>query len=190
MIQVITRIAAAAFGSGGDGREALIAMWWSPCVPLTLFLVASTAMLFALEREERTSDWRLNLSAPPWPILIAKYGFTLVATISLAITLWLTAAVLSVGSRFEYGWLVDGPDSIGVVVLKLLATGSLFVTGFLLWGTLGSLTSRRVIVAVTAAVGWSNLILLVPLGLVHYFWWFRYGPLSFESVWKSGSKRG
>ncbi len=176
LIQVIIRIAAAALGSGTDGREALIAMWWIPCVPITLFLVASTAMLFALEREERTSDWLLNLSVPPWPILIAKYGFTLVATLGMAFVLWLAAAVLSVGSRFEYGWLANGGDSNGLFVLKVLATGSLFTAGFLLWGTLGSLTSRRVIVAVAAAAGWWLLIVLVPLATLHYWYWFRYGP--------------
>ena len=176
LLQVIARIAASVFQFNSDGRDAMIAVWAIPLYLVGFFLIGSTAMLFALEREERTSDWLLNLSAPPLPILVAKYGFALVAAISLSLVLWMSAAVLSVGLRFEYGWLVVSGASFETAFLEWLAVCVMVVAGILLWGGLGSLTSRRVIVAVPTGGAWWLLIVVVPLAAVHYWYWYRYGP--------------
>ena len=181
-LQLIVRIVAAVFASDVMARDALLVLWAIPFYPTAFFLIGSTAMLFALEREERTSDWLLNLSAPPWATLLAKYGFTVTSTTCLALALWLWAAVLSVGSGLDFGSFTFGSftsrhASFGWALMAMLGFVSLFGAGFLLWGTLGSLTSRRVVTAVPTGLGWWIAIYLVPMVTVIYLSWLRYGRM-------------
>ena len=157
--------------------QALLFLYIIPLYLVPFFLIASTAMLFALEREERTSDWLLNLSAPPWPTLLAKSGSAIAGAVSLLLVMWLWAAVLSVGSGFEFKNSVNTGTSLVGAALELIGVLSLVGTGILLWGTLGSLTSRRVVTAVPAALVWWMAIYLVPMVTVIYLSWLRYGRM-------------
>ncbi len=159
---------------------AILFLYIIPLYLVPFFLIASTAMLFALEREERTSDWLLNLSAPPWPTLLAKSGCAIAGAVSLLLVMWLWAAVLSVGSGFEFQGLVHTGPSLVWITLGMLGTFSLVGAGFLLWGTLGSLTSRRVVTAVPAAIVWWLAIYAVPITTYLHLYWLRYGRHAFN----------
>ncbi len=184
-LQLVARIVAAVFAPDVMARDALLVLWGIPFYPTAFFLIGSTAMLFALEREERTSDWLLNLSAPPWPTLLAKYGFTVTATTGLALSLWLWAAVLSVGLGLDFGSFKPNHVSLGWALMAMLGFVPLFGAGFLLWGTLGSLTSRRVVAAVPMGIGWWIAIYLLPWVAVIYWRWSRYGVhvTGFQARW-------
>ncbi len=190
-LQMIARIvAAAAPFLSGEQRDAMVAVWAIPLYLAAIFLVGSTAMLFALEREERTSDWLLSLSAPPWSTLLAKYGFAIVAAVSLPLVMWPWAAVLSVGSGFEFRSFVPENVSLGGAVVAMLCLVLVAGAGILLWGVLGSLTSQRVVAAVPMGILWVNAIILVPLASVHYWFWFRYGPLNVGGGWREQIDHG
>lgn len=64
-------------------RELRMAGVWAIAViaPL-MFMVGSTAVLFAGEREERTCDWLLNMAVPARWTLLSKWGFLLTATLA------------------------------------------------------------------------------------------------------------
>ena len=157
-------------------HQAIFVLYLIPLYLPPFFLAASTAMLFALEREERTSDWLLNLSAPPWPTLLAKSGGAIAGAVSLLLVMWLWAALLSVGSGFEFKSVVNTRTSLVWAASETLGVFSLVGAGFLLWGTLGSLTSRRVVTAVPAALVWWMVLFLVPLISTNYlcWWWTRF----------------
>ena len=184
-LQMIARIVAAVSPFlSGEQRDAMVALWAIPLYLAAFFLIGSTAMLFALEREERTSGWLLSLSASPWSTLLAKYGFAIVAAVSLPLVMWPWAAVLSVGSGFEFRSFVPESVSLGWAVVRMLSVVSVLGAGILLWGALGSLTSQRVVAAVPMGILWANAIILVPLASVHYWFWFRYGPLNSGGGWR------
>eukprot|EP00456_Euglypha_rotunda_P077360 TRINITY_DN729_c1_g1_i5.p1 TRINITY_DN729_c1_g1~~TRINITY_DN729_c1_g1_i5.p1 ORF type:complete len:989 (-),score=157.06 TRINITY_DN729_c1_g1_i5:1559-4525(-) len=125
-----------------------------------LFVIGSTAILFAGEREERTVDWLMNLAAPPQWTLLAKWMFVLLATVSLATTLAISALLLVWSGPFAVdsaqGAYQRSADD-GVVFRMMFV----FV-GIFLWGALGSLVSRRVVTAVAAAGIWWVVTFLVP----------------------------
>jgi ABC-type transport system involved in multi-copper enzyme maturation permease subunit len=184
-MQLIVRIAISLspiseINAGTFAPQAITALYIIPCYLVPFFLIASTSMLFALEREERTSDWLLNLAAPPWQTLLAKYGSAIAEAVSLLVVMWLWAAVLSVGSGFEFRPLVPTHTSLVWAAVQTLSALLLFGAGFLLWGTLGSLTSRRVVTAVPSAIVWWLVIYLVPMVTAMYLYWFRYGRISLE----------
>ncbi|MBC8115351.1 MAG: hypothetical protein H7062_13290 [Candidatus Saccharimonas sp.] len=175
-LQLIIRIAAAvASATSPEQSGAMVAIWAVPLYLAGLFLIGSTAMLFALEREERTSDWLRNLSAPPVPILLAKYGFAAAATTCLTLAMGLWAAVLSIGVRIEIGWLLREIPWFGWMVVGMLCMILMMGAGILLFGSLGSLTSQRVVTAVPAGLCWWLVIIIVPLACLSYWSWFQYG---------------
>jgi hypothetical protein len=158
-------------------------LWQVPLFLSAFYLIGSSAMLFALEREERTCDWLLNLSAPPIPILVAKFTFTIVSSLCLLVTLCLSAMVFSFGSGDQLNWFfrerVEGQLFVAYWLLSFGLVGS----GLLIWSTLGSLTSRRVVTAVPAGLAWWLVIGLGPLAIVHYVDWLLYGQRSMGRGW-------
>jgi hypothetical protein len=113
-----------------------------------LFVIGSTAILFAGEREERTVDWLLNLAAPPQWTLLAKWSFLVVATLALAATLSVSALLLvwtGPGMTKLDRWQ-DQQYQDEMVVFRWM----MVFVGVFLWGGLGSLVSRRVMTAVPA----------------------------------------
>src|SRR5882757_7925359 len=57
----------------GEAAPRVGLVWITVGVLPFLFVIGSTAILFAGEREERTVDWLLNLAAPPQWTLLAKW---------------------------------------------------------------------------------------------------------------------
>jgi|GEM_PF-2553641 len=166
-----------------QSSQAILFLYIIPLYLVPFFLIASTAMLFALEREERTSDWLLNLAAPPWPTLLAKSGCAIAGAVSLLLVMWLWAALLSVGSGFELKSSMNTGASLVWAAVGMLGVLSLVGAGFLLWGTLGSLTSRRVVTAVPTALVWWMAIYLVPMVTVIYLSWLRYGRMPHVEIY-------
>ena len=78
MIQLAFRVLqsrVASSASSASSNELIGVVWGVSLFMPLFFLVGSSAMLFALEREERTSDWLVGLATPP--------GWTLLAMCSL-----------------------------------------------------------------------------------------------------------
>lgn len=133
-----------------DAADRYQAIWVMAALMPHLFAVGSTAILFAGEREERTSDWLLQMSAPPIWILFAKWGFALLATAALAGALALSAMALDRKP--------PSADSLTSAVTWLWVTA-----GILLWGGLGSLLCRRVVTSVPVMGFWWVMTMLVPV---------------------------
>ena len=162
-LQLIVRVVMGALGRDMPAHELIEVVWSIPLCLSVFYMIGSSAMLFALEREERTSDWLVGLAAPPSWTLLAKYGFAIVSTLSLCTVMWLWALVLTVGHPVPLYELGPAYQSAGTkLVLMGVFFGMVFL-GFLAWGARGSLTSRRVIEAVPVALVWWIMIVCVPM---------------------------
>lgn len=151
--------------------ELVKVLWAAPLVIALFYLPGSAAMLFALEREERTSDWLLSLAPPSWWTLLAKYGYVAVSTLALVLSAWLWAVLLTLWLPHpSFDELFPTANlSEASVVWRLMAFGvtwGLTALGILAWGALGSLTSRRVVVAVPVGLVWWMFMMLVPLSVI------------------------
>ena len=153
----------------GVDPKVLEVVWGAPLVMAMFYLPGSAAMLFALEREERTSDWLLSLAAPPGWTLLAKYSFAIISTVALCAAMWLWALVLSVGVPLQLPLppeLNNGRMSVAWMLIAGCLTAGMVALFLLGWGALGSLTSRRVIVALPAGMLWWFLMMLLPLLMI------------------------
>lgn len=129
-----------------------------------MYAVGCGAVLFASEREERTSDWLLCLSASPGPTLSAKLLFAVASTVALQLVLSCFAMILSAGlfpNVNDYGEQLDWRWPLGLVVL--------------IWSSLGSLFSRRVLNSIGAMGFWWAVTFLFPLLLTRWIWLSFYG---------------
>jgi len=116
-----------------------------------MYAVGCGALLFACEREERTCDWLAAISIPPAPTLSAKFLFAIVSTIAMQFALALSSLIFLVGTPVQNLWELLLP--VGVLVI--------------VWSSLGSLLSRRVLTSVPAMAFWCllpNAMLLFVLG--------------------------
>ena len=112
-----------------EARE--VALWNVGNMFTVMYVIGCGALLFASEREERTSDWLLSLSVPPGPTLLAKAGFAVVSTIALQLFLaGLTLLLLG-----------QSPTSL----MLLFPLVSLVILN---WSYLGSLLCKRVLSSV------------------------------------------
>ncbi|MEI8381621.1 MAG: hypothetical protein WCJ09_15945 [Planctomycetota bacterium] len=141
--------------------ENRVASVWAAVVMIPFFFViASTAILFAGEREERTSDWLLNLSVRPIWTLVTKWGFSLLATLSLILVLSVSALLL-VWIPVDVQRVLADPQHD---TSRAVAGFTFMLFSFVLWGSLGSLVSRRVITAVPAmGLWWATTLICVSL---------------------------
>ncbi len=135
----------------------------------TMYAVGCGALLFAGEREERTSDWLLNLSVPPGPLLMAKFAFAISSTLTLYFLMEILTRVLL------FRVLID--DTEGQFVSRF--PYGVFV---LVWAILGSLLSRRVMPSFfsmfVAAFATVFLGVFSLVALVNLFRFFR--PVNFQ----------
>lgn len=138
-------------------------VWSMAAAASLLFVIGSTAILFAGEREERTHDWLRHLAVSPLWILIAKWGLVLIAALSLGLLLSVNA-VLMVWSLPTYHEM-DLPE--------IISRGLWLFAGFFLWGSFGSLISRRVVTAVPAMGFWWLITMVIPM--VWLPWMFGVG---------------
>jgi hypothetical protein len=138
----------------GNSPDAIAVIWSMVGLAPCLFAIGSAAILFAGEREERTSDWLVQLSVPPLWMLLAKWGFVLIASLALTLVL-LIASVILVWNvptlRPDIGWWEPIAFSLWIFA------------GLFLWGVLGSLLSRRVVTAVPAMAFWWLMTMVVPV---------------------------
>lgn len=144
----------------GEPAVRVVLVWVLVGVLPFLFVIGSTAILFAGEREERTVDWLVNLAAPPHWTLLAKWLFVFVATAALAVTLAITALLLVWSGPFiedSAQWSYERFSDEGGEFRWMFV----FI-GMFLWGALGSLVSRRVVTAVAAAGFWWVMTFVVP----------------------------
>ena len=128
-------------------------VWSMTATASLLFVIGSTAILFAGEREERTDDWLRHLAVSPLWILLAKWGLVLIASLSLGLLLSVNA-VLMVWSLPTYHEM-DLPE--------IISRGLWLFAGFFLWGSFGSLISRRVVTAVPAMGFWWLMTMVIPI---------------------------
>ena len=137
-----------------DEQWATRTMWLLVFVMQVIFIVASVAISFAGEREERTCDFLVHHAPSPWAILSAKIGICFAGSAGLYVCGAFMALILgrshSIESNLTYQ-LVFFHNSMAVdftlrltILLVLLA-----------WCVFGSLLSQRVITSIpTMAVGW------------------------------------
>ena len=161
VLQVVLRIALA------PTDEVALVVLGVAVYLVPFYLIGCSAILFAGEREERTSDWLVSLAAPPQWTLVAKLGFAVVSSLAMLGVLVLWGLVLCIGLQLPrlVSDAVSAPDLQWGLFWGALS-GLLVMTGLLAWGVLGSLTSRRVIVAVPTALFWWLMTMLVPLALI------------------------
>lgn len=143
-----------------DVRTSII---WSMVSMIPIFFaIGSTAILFAGEREERTSDWLQNLAVPPLRTLMAKWTFVLLASCLLAMALSFTAVILA-------GELPKSDNAErGSAIVLFCGIVSIFA-GVILWGSLASMLSRRVVTAVPAMGFWWVVTYVLPLAALLKF---------------------
>ena len=134
-----------------------------------MYAVGCGALLFASEREERTADWLVSLSIPPAPSLTAKFAFAVVSVVGLQSVLALFSLVLLGGASAE---------NLRTLFLP-------FALVVLIWSSLGSLLSRRVLMSVplTFLLGLvSHLLLLYVLLSWHQQSFQMNAPVVFIAV--------
>ena len=105
-----------------------------------LYALASSAMLFALEREERTRELLHNLAAPAAHVLAGKFCFALGSSVLMLLLLSWLAGIASVA-----------PLPVNFMAGKPWQIGSLISAEVLLWGLTFSLLTGRVLTAVGLA---------------------------------------
>ena len=137
-----------------DAGARINSIWCIAAAAPLLFIVGSMSILFAGEREERTSDWLVQLSVSPFWLLLAKWGFMLISALALMVAL----SVAAVAMVWELPSSPRQSDSMTGMTLTLWC-----FAGFVLWGSLGSLLSRRVVTAIPAMVFWWVMTLIVPV---------------------------
>lgn len=124
-----------------------------------MYAVGCAAILFAGEREERTSDWLLRLSVPP--------GWTLAAKL-----VWAVGSILALQCVLSFPGFASG---MNLQLDRSLVPFSLLV---FVWALFGSLVSRRVLIAIGAMVGYWVLIYLIPVSTYRYVQELIYGRQS------------
>lgn len=110
-----------------------------------MYVIGCAAMLFAREREERTSEWLLDLSVPALPTFAAKVLFAIVSAICLQSTL--TLLEWSFSGTINSWWQPHQLFSLFILIVALL----------------GSLTSRRVLSSIAAMAFWTAITIVVPI---------------------------
>ena len=134
-----------------------------------MYAVGCGALLFASEREERTADWLTTLSIPPAPSLTAKFAFAVASVVALQTVLALFSLLLLGGTSVE---------NLRTMFLP-------FALVVLIWSSLGSLLSQRVLMSVplTVLLGLvSHLLLLYVLVSWHQQSFQMNAPIVFIAV--------
>ena len=134
-----------------------------------MYAVGCGALLFASEREERTADWLTTLSIPPAPSLTAKFAFAVASVVALQTVLALFSLLLLGGTSVE---------NLRTMFLP-------FALVVLIWSSLGSLLSQRVLMSVplTFLLGLvSHLLLLYVLVSWHQQSFQMNAPIVFIAV--------
>lgn len=124
-----------------------------PLIPV-LYAMACGAMLFAHERETRSSNWLVSMSAKPAPLLCAKLGFGIVAIYALQVCL----AICEIGLQEAY-----------LEYSALRERHYLFIPFALvqfIWSVFGSLLSRKTLFSIGAAVFWQCVLIFVPMAII------------------------
>lgn len=136
-----------------NGMRVLVA---SPAIFAAIYAVGCGALLFANEREHRTSDWLLSLSILPNAALRAKFAFAIVATIALQLALVVVSLLLSTGVHFSDLYISELPQALPPFGLLVL-----------IWAAFGSLMSRRVLASIGAMVLGVAVSVWLPIVIFH-----------------------
>jgi len=173
LIGILSQLAVPLLGLNLDLRKTVL---YSYCLIFTfLYAIGCGALLFAIEREERTCDWLLSLSAPPGPTLIAKILFAVFSTVALQLAFTVSSSILNAGHR-EF-----------MFTIRDIAGGFFpFVLLALVWSMLGSLVSRRVMVSIAVMCFAFVVTFVIPLAFVIWLYshsnlngqWFIYLPIA------------
>lgn len=139
------------FLSSADSVE-----WAMVCVVSMLFIAASAAVAFAGEREERTANWLLQISAPPMWTLFAKWSFLVMGWGVLTLILSAVAILLSMIPR-DFSMFNDRDDASFDFIFAFM-----FVVAVMIWSSLGSLVSRRVITSIPTMFIWWVVTMVGP----------------------------
>ncbi len=137
-----------------DEQWATWAMWFLVFAVQVIFIVASAAISFAGEREERTCDLLVHHAPSPWAILLAKGGICLAGSAALYVCGAFVALLLgrsNPSDNYVTYQIFFAQHSIGSDVALRLT----ILLVLLAWCVFGSLLSQRVITSIpTMAVGW------------------------------------
>jgi hypothetical protein len=134
-------------------RDRPVLLYWAAAGLPACCLLGSGAMLFAGEREAGTYEFQRTLPVGAGRVVAAKFVFVLVAATVLSGLLWLAAFFLS-------GRTLPPPEFNARQGLVML---SLFGGEMLVWATLFSLLSQRVLVAAVLGVVAASLsVQLLP----------------------------
>ncbi len=161
ILQILLRLAffnttpsAAPYTTSLDEQWATWAMWFLAFVVQVIFIVASAAISFAGEREERTCDLLVHHAPSPWAILLAKVGTCLAGSAALYVCGAFVALLLgrsNPGDAYVTYQIFFVNHAIGSEVALRLT----ILLVLLAWCLFGSLLSQRVITSIpTMAAGW------------------------------------
>lgn len=161
VLQVLLRLAFfSADGSrsfnvtSADEQWATRAMWLLAFVMQVIFFVASIAISFAGEREERTCDLLIHHAPSPWAVLLAKIGICLAGSIALYFCGAFVAMAIGRSSPNDSYMLHQFSNSTPSIGTELIARVTLGLV-LLAWCLFGSLLCQRVLTSIpTMAVGW------------------------------------
>jgi len=170
--QVTFRIVLSNPADGISAESRAGAVWSLVILMPFLFVTGSTAILFAGEREDRTCHWLVHLAAPPGWLLLAKWGFVVISSLALALALSTTALALV--------WML--PPSANNERNINVTAGVVVFASFVVWGSLGSLLSRRVVTAIPATFFWWMAIALFPVVGLNLLFGFRFVSLLQERI--------
>lgn len=124
-----------------------------------LFALGASVILFAVEREEGTSDFLLGLPADPRGLFFPKVVVALTGLLALAATLAVTTTVLiavfGIMRQLEPDRLAALVSEFGLNPLEILA-----------WGILFSMLSRRTVVAACLGTAAASITLHISVRMV------------------------
>ena len=157
-----------------EAGSARYAAPWAIALTMPVFyMLGSSAILFASEREEHTIELLRILAARSAPVFLAKIGFTLISTVMICGLLLVFALGLTADRSTAVGPL---PGPIGWISVESLVIS----VEVLVWGFFFSAVCSRVLTAVClAAVAPFLLRVLLQEALFH-FW--RRGHLTYEDM--------
>jgi hypothetical protein len=130
--------------------------WALAMVVPAAYVVACTAMTFAGEREDRTSDWLVALAPPFASLYVSKQAFILLSGLAMQIFLAIAAACFTLADRtISQGFIPR--DS----VWETLRVSEFVFLECLVWGTFWSLQTGKAVNAIFKTIATLIVIFMV-----------------------------
>jgi len=150
--------------------------WALALVVPAAFVVASTAVTFAGEREERTADWLVALAPPFASLYLTKQLFILVSGLAMQVFLAVAAACFTLTDQSARYSPIQAGD-----VWETLRVSEFVFLECLVWGTFWSLQTARPVQAIFKTI--ATLIAIFVVSGVSLDWAHMHGGSSTRGIW-------